>query len=80
MEHKVDYSLLTIGKQAKKASREMQRLGVLKKNEGLEAVATALVENYEKLLTANQEDVTRARENGMKESPETITEYFYLAV
>lgn len=61
-------SLVIIGKRAKKASREMQRLGVTAKNEGLEAVADALVAKAEIMLAANEKDVERARTSGMKES------------
>lgn len=61
-------SLVKIGKQAKKASREMQRLGVVAKNKGLDAVAKALIENQDILIQANAQDVERARANGMKES------------
>ena len=61
-------SLVIIGKRAKKASREMQRLGVTAKNRGLEAVADALVDKAEVMLAANEKDVERARTSGMKES------------
>ena len=61
-------TLSEIGKKAKKASREMQRLGVLEKNKGLDAVAKALVEKQTIIIEANKEDVKRAQENGMKES------------
>ena len=61
-------SLVIMGKRAKKASREMQRLGVTTKNKGLEAVADALVAKAEGMLAANAEDVERARMSGMKES------------
>ena len=59
-----------LGERAKKASRILNRLGVRKKNEGLEAVAEALVANADKLLQANQRDVQKAREEGMKEGRE----------
>ncbi len=57
-----------LGKKAKKASREMNRLGVLDKNKGLEAVAKALVEHQDSIMEANAMDVKAAKENGMKES------------
>ena len=57
-----------LGERAKKASHILNRLGVRKKNEGLEAVAEALESNADKLLQANQLDVQKAREEGMKES------------
>lgn len=61
-------SLVIIAKKAKKASREMQRLGVIEKNKGLEAAATALITKADILLAANEKDVERARAGGMKES------------
>lgn len=57
-----------IGERAKKASREMNLLGVTEKNKGLEAVSAALLEKRERMLAANQTDVEAARESGMKES------------
>lgn len=60
--------LQEMGKRAKKASRELNRLGVKRKNEGLEAVAKALVLNQDKILSANEKDVKKAKENQMKES------------
>ena len=60
--------LQQLGERAKKASRILNRLGVTDKNKGLLAVAEALLHNREKLLQANESDVKRARENGMKES------------
>lgn len=60
--------LQQLGERAKKASRILNRLGVTDKNKGLLAVAEALLNNQEKLLQANEDDVKRARENGMKES------------
>lgn len=57
-----------LGKRAKKASRVLNGLGVREKNEGLEAVAAALLADADRLLKANQLDVQKAREEGMKES------------
>ena len=59
-------SLEEMGKKAKKASREMNRLGVNEKNKGLLAVADALTASCGKLLEQNQADVKRAEENGMQ--------------
>lgn len=61
-------SLEEIGRKAKKASREMNRLGVTEKNKGLEAVAEALEAGCDRLLRENCLDVEKAKENGMKES------------
>lgn len=57
-----------LGKRAKSASRSLNRLGVVKKNEGLEAVADALLVNSSRMIEANRLDVEKARENSMKES------------
>ena len=59
--------LKELGVRAKKASRELNRLGVKRKNEGLEAVAKALI-LQDKILAANEKDVKKAKENQMKES------------
>lgn len=61
-------NLEDIGKRAKAASRKMNRLGVIEKNTGLEAVAEALAANCDRLLRENRIDVERAKENGMKDS------------
>ena len=60
--------LKELGVRAKKASRELNRLGVKRKNEGLEAVAKALILHQDKILVANEKDVKKAKENQMKES------------
>lgn len=60
--------LQELGVRAKKASRELNRLGVKRKNEGLEAVAKALILHQDKILAANEKDVKKAKENQMKES------------
>ena len=60
--------LQELGARAKKTSRELNRLGVTRKNEGLEAVAKALILHQDKILAANEKDVKKAKENQMKES------------
>lgn len=60
--------LKELGVRAKKASRELNRLGVKRKNEGLEAVAKALILHQDKILAANEKDVKKAKEDQMKES------------
>ena len=59
--------LKELGVRAKKASRELNRLGVKRKNEGLEAVAKALILHQDKILAANEKDVKKAKEDQMKE-------------
>lgn len=61
-------SLEEMGKRAKRASREMNRLGANEKNRGLLAVADALAANCGKLLKENQIDVEKAAGNNMKAS------------
>lgn len=63
-----EISLEEIGKRAKKASREMNRLGVTEKNKGLSIVAKALIDNQEKMIEANRMDVEAAEKAGMKAS------------
>lgn len=60
--------LKQIGERAKRAARSLNRLGVVEKNEGLRAVAEALLLNKDRMIEANRRDVEAARENGMKES------------
>lgn len=57
-----------LGEQAKSASMELAKLGQLKKNEGLEAVAAALVENADYLIQENAIDVKVSEERGVKAS------------
>lgn len=59
--------LTEIGKQARAASRALGTLGCLNKNEGLMAVAQALSDGEEEILSANQDDVIRASGNGMSQ-------------
>ncbi len=60
--------LKQIGMAAKAASAVMNRLSVTEKNKGLSAVAAALVEHEEEILSANAEDIRNAEKAGMKES------------
>ncbi|WP_167956402.1 glutamate-5-semialdehyde dehydrogenase [Anaerosporobacter faecicola] len=57
-----------IGRKAKEAASFMNRASMNDKNEGLQAAATALREHAEELIEANQKDLEKAKENGMKES------------
>ncbi len=62
--------LTVIGKEAKKASRILGRLGEMKKNEGLTAVACALMDkdNIKCIMDANKIDIDNAVASGMKAS------------
>ena len=61
-------SLEQLGERAKKASRELNRLGTGDKNKGLISVADALEGHTVELLRANEQDVARAKQAGMKAS------------
>jgi glutamate-5-semialdehyde dehydrogenase len=56
------------GQKAKAASRSLAIASTAQKNAALDAIADALLDEKEKILTANSEDLQRARENGMRES------------
>ena len=60
-------TLTDIGKRAKAAEKEVRILDSDTKVQALKAAAAALIEGEEDILTANQEDVIRATEAGMKE-------------
>lgn len=57
--------LMEIGTRAKAAASYLNKLGVSQKNEALKQVAQALSDGEADILTANQEDVIRATQNGM---------------
>ena len=54
-----------IGSRAKEVSRVLNNLGSTPKNEGLKAVAQALLDGKDKILEANQKDVQAALAKGM---------------
>ena len=54
-----------IGSRAKAVSRVLNNLGSTPKNEGLKAVAQALLDGKDKILEANQKDVQAALAKGM---------------
>lgn len=54
-----------IGSRAKEVSRMLNNLGSTPKNEGLKAVAQALLDGKDKILEANQKDVQAALAKGM---------------
>ena len=56
-----------IGSKAKEAASFMNRIGITKKNEGLQAAANALRLHANELIGANDIDVASAKENGMKD-------------
>ena len=60
--------LKSLGRRARAAQSVMMTLETEKKNEALLACAAALKEQAQVILKANEEDVTAARNGGMKES------------
>ena len=54
-----------LGSRAKSAARVLARADSTQKNRALEAIAQALNENTEKILSANKEDIERAKAAGM---------------
>ncbi|MBR4174747.1 MAG: glutamate-5-semialdehyde dehydrogenase [Lachnospiraceae bacterium] len=66
-DEKTEY-LEGIGKKARRAEAVMRILDTEKKNEALKLCAKALTDNADSILSANEEDLITARENGMKES------------
>lgn len=59
--------LQLIGKQAKEAARQLALLDTKQKNQLLEHMATAIENNTEEILQANQMDLEQADSNGIKE-------------
>ena len=60
--------LITMGKAAKVAGRQLATLPTTRKNEALEAIAVALESQSARILAANQEDIERGRANGLTEA------------
>lgn len=58
--------IITMGQQAKAASRSLSRLGVTKKNQVLAAVAAAIKNEADYILSENAKDMERGRAEGMK--------------
>ncbi|MEG0812655.1 MAG: glutamate-5-semialdehyde dehydrogenase [Clostridium sp.] len=57
--------LTEIGKNAKEASGKLCVLSSVQKNRGLEYVADALLQGEQEILSANEEDVIKAKSGGM---------------
>ena len=60
--------LIETGKAAKRASRNVALLSTEEKNRALIAIADALVDNADRWLAANAEDLTEAEKSGMSDS------------
>lgn len=61
-------TVLSIAQGAKKAQRELARVGGARRDDALCAISAALRANIEKILEANDLDIEAARANGMAES------------
>ncbi len=65
------FSITSLGKKAKIASRSISDLNTLntnKKNEGLLSIKDELILHSKEIIKANREDIENAKINGMKES------------
>ncbi|MEY8337313.1 glutamate-5-semialdehyde dehydrogenase [Lachnospiraceae bacterium 62-35] len=60
--------LLDICQRAKEVSRFLNKLGTTEKNKGLLNAANALLQGEEAILHANQEDLAKAKANGMSQA------------
>lgn len=58
--------LQVMGRQAKEAARYLNKLGVTEKNRALHLAADSLLAHTAEILKANEQDVIRAKERGMK--------------
>ena len=61
-------TMIEIGREAKKAARELARLSTKEKNELLVALAEELKVKEEEILQANEEDLRRGREGNLSEA------------
>lgn len=55
-----------VAQRAKSVSLDIQKLGALKKNQVLEAVADQLIEDTEEILEANKKDIIKAKDSDVK--------------
>ena len=60
----IEQMMLTIGQQARLASRAMARATSQQKNQALRNIAKAIRKDVAKILTANVRDVERAKVSG----------------
>lgn len=65
---KIAPSLLKIAKEAKKAANRLRLVTPQQKNEALESIAQSLENKREQILSANQKDVEKGRQNNLTES------------
>ena len=66
-DREINEYLTNLGRQAQAAKTALQSLGTDQKNQALGRAAKALVQETDRILSANEKDYVRARENGMAE-------------
>ncbi len=64
----ISQELLTIGQRAKNAARRLAFMGTEAKNKSLAAMAEALTDHQEEILSANARDVQAAEKKGLRKS------------
>lgn len=62
----ISQEMLTLGQNAKEASKVLADASAKDKNQALYAMADALIEQQDDILAANLKDQEIARENGLK--------------
>lgn len=62
------FNMESLGKKAKIACMDISIANTNKKNEALNNIKNALIENCDEIIKANREDISLAKENGIKES------------
>lgn len=62
----IEHAMLTLGENARRASRAMMRANSAAKNKALLAMADALAASHNELKAANEKDVAAARANGLE--------------
>ena len=62
----IEHAMLTLGENARRASRAMMRANSAAKNKALLAMADALAASHDELKAANEKDVAAARANGLE--------------
>ena len=62
----IEQAMLTLGDNARRASRAMMRADSAAKNQALIAMADALAASHDELKAANERDVAAARANGLE--------------
>ena len=68
-------TLIELGEEAKKASSYLALASTTEKNHALKMMSLAILENVDKILSANQKDVAAAKENKI---PETLVDRLIL--